>query len=158
MHLLWPQCVDCFSHTFGRIALNASGRAALLFILIGFTLLVRLALLMVPESEEHSNEIEQQEHMEWMPFAWKRLFFPVVALGVSALLVFLLELSYTPTFQSNMYMFAVILSVGRLALRGVLSYVLKENLLAVPMLAAYLAVALLTCLGTGTLSPVPRCR
>ena len=131
-----------------RQALNAQGRAGLIFVVIGITLLVRVAWLLVPDTEETAAEAEKQEHVEWQPVDWRRLFASFVGLSVAGILVFVLELSYLSLLQDNIYMFTALLCVGGLLLRVLLNRTLNEHLLARPIGAAYFAVTLIATMGT----------
>lgn len=140
-----------------RRALNAQGRAGLIFIVIGITLLVRSAWLLIPDTEDTAAEAETQEHVEWQPVDWRRLFVSFVGLSVAGILIFVLELSYLSIFQENVYLFTALLCVGGLVLRAALDRALSEHLISKPLGAAYFAVCLASTLSMSLCCCVSAC-
>lgn len=130
------------------LAENAQGRAGVLFVLIGFTLIVRTVHLLIPDTEESAQEREEQHHLEWTPVMWRRLFVPFIALCIAFLCVFVIEISFSSGFQANVYPLFIVLGLSKVIFRAVLEASLTEHLVVVPLMATYIGVLLITSIGT----------
>ena len=127
---------------------NAIGRLGSAFVVLGFYSIWRASQKLIVTS--HANRVDDTttpEKKNDSGLAAKRLHFIWIGLTTEALLMCLLEFSYSDIFRNHIYRFKVLFQMCQMLLDLVISHIMGDRLLAAPFLVSIQMAELLITIG-----------